>query len=106
MLGKVNQVILVYDATNVDSFHLLRQWYEGICNQNPGRKLSGVVIGNKIDLENRIAVAGQEGQAFAQSIGFDFFETSALQSRNIEEPFQALASMFRAHYEEKVSKFA
>jgi Ras-related protein Rab-2A len=50
-------VALVYDVTNPDSFHLLRQWYEGIKQQNPGKKLSGVLIANKIDLETRAAVS-------------------------------------------------
>ena len=30
LLWKANQVMLVYDIANPDSFHLLRQWYEGI----------------------------------------------------------------------------
>ena len=30
LLCKVNQVVLVYDVTNPDSFHLLRQWYDSI----------------------------------------------------------------------------
>lgn len=104
LLGKASQVMLVYDCTNQDSFHLLRQWYEGIKNQNPGRRLSGVVVGNKIDLDQRVAVSAQEGLAFASSIGFEFFEVSALQSKGIEEPFNALARMYREKYEETVGK--
>ena len=30
LLGKANLVMLVYDVTNPDTFHLLRQWYEGV----------------------------------------------------------------------------
>ena len=48
--------MLVYDVTNPDSFHLLRQWLDGIKQQNSGKQLTGVVVANKIDLENRIAV--------------------------------------------------
>ena len=48
--------MLVYDVTNPDTFHLLRQWLEGIKQQNQGKPLTGVVVANKIDLENRIAV--------------------------------------------------
>ena len=57
--------MLVYDVTNPDTFHLLRQWLEGIKQQNQGRQLSGVVVANKIDLENRIQVGPQDGYAFA-----------------------------------------
>ena len=30
LLGKANMIMLVYDVTNPDTFHLLRQWLEGI----------------------------------------------------------------------------
>ncbi len=95
--------MLVYDVTNPDTFHLLRQWLEGIKQQNPGRPLMGVVVANKIDLENRVAVGPQDGLAFSKSIGFEFFEVSTLQGRNIDEPFKALAEMFFRRYQEKAA---
>ena len=30
LLGKANLVMLIYDVTNPDTFHLLRQWFEGV----------------------------------------------------------------------------
>jgi len=45
-------------------------------------------------MAERIAVNPQDGKAFANSIGFEFFETSALQAKGIEEPFKALSRMF------------
>ena len=53
LLGKANLVMLVYDVTNPDTFHLLRQWYDGVKNQNGGKTLYGVVVANKKDMENR-----------------------------------------------------
>ena len=53
--------MLVYDVTNPDTFSLLRQWLDGIKQQNPGKQLTGVVVANKIDLDNRIAVGPQDG---------------------------------------------
>ena len=104
LLGKGNLIMLVYDVTNPDTFHLLRQWLEGIKKQNTGRPLMGVVVANKIDLENRIAVGPQDGQAFAKSIGFEFFEVSTLQGKNIDEPFKCLAEMFNNRYQEKANQ--
>jgi small GTP-binding protein len=103
LLCKANQVVLVYDVTNPDSFHLLRQWYEGIKQQNSGKQLQGVVIANKIDLDQRSAVNPQDGKAFANSIGFEFFETSALQGKGIEDPFKALARMYQDKFEERIA---
>lgn len=103
LLGKANLIMLVYDVTNADTFHLLRQWLEGIKQHNQGKTLMGVVVANKVDLENRIAVGPQDGMAFAKSIGFEFFEVSTLQGRAIEDPFKCLADMFWSRYQEKAA---
>ena len=104
LLGKANQVMLVYDVTNLDSFQLLRVWFDSIKQQNAGRgQLSGIVVANKIDLEARQAVASTDGQAFANSIGFEFCEVSALQSKNIDVPFKTLADLHYAKYNDKIS---
>ncbi|TNV78448.1 hypothetical protein FGO68_gene527 [Halteria grandinella] len=103
LLGKANLIMLVYDVTNPDTFHLLRQWLEGIRQQNQGRALTGVVVANKIDLENRVAVGPADGAAFAKSIGFEFFEVSTLQGKNIDDPFKCLADIFYRRYQEKVA---
>jgi hypothetical protein len=60
------------------------------------------VIANKTDLETRVAVGAQDGHAFANSIGFEFFEVSAMQNKSLEEPFKALAHMFQEKYNDKV----
>jgi small GTP-binding protein len=78
LMCKANQVLLVYDCTNADSFSLLRTWYEQIKAQNNGKQFSGVVVANKADLESRQQVDPHDGQAFARQIGFEFFEVSAL----------------------------
>jgi len=94
LLCNANQVMLVYDCTNPESFRLLRDWHDSIKQENNSKGLTGVVIGNKADLEGKIAVPREEGEAFAQQIGFEFFEVSALQSRGIEDPFKMLAKVF------------
>jgi hypothetical protein len=63
----------------------------------------GVVVANKIDLDNRVAVGPQDGMAFAKSIGFEFFEVSTLQGKNIDDPFKCLSEMFFRRYQEKVN---
>ena len=81
LLCKANQVMLVYDCTNPDSFALLKQWYESVKQENQGKELGGVVVANKVDLDQKAAVPSEDGQGFANSIGYEFFEVSALQSR-------------------------
>ena len=49
-------------------------------------------------------VGPNDGQAFAQSIGFEFFQVSTLQSKGVDEPFKALAKMFTDRYEERIGQ--
>ena len=103
LMGKANMIVLVYDVSNPDTFHLLRTWFDQIKQQNNGRDLAGVVVANKVDLENRAQIGTADGQAFAQSIGFEFFECSSLQSKGIDAPFKCLANMVKQRYEERVA---
>jgi small GTP-binding protein len=101
---KANQVMLVYDVTNPDSFQLVRTWYDSIKAQNPGKQFTGVVVANKVDLEQKHQVYAHDGQEFARSIGFAYIEVSALHSKNIEDPFKALANSFFDKYQQKVER--
>lgn len=49
-----------------------------------------VLIGNKCDLEERRAVGTEEGELLARRYGTPFFETSAKESVNVEEMFNAI----------------
>ena len=95
--------MLVYDATNAESFRLLADWYASIKQENQGKQMSGIVVANKIDCESKLQVSLEDGMAFAMGIGFEFCEVSALQSRNIEKPFRQLANIYYSKYEEKVA---
>lgn len=55
-----------------------------------------------MDLDSKLQVSNEDGRAFAASIGFEFCDVSAMQSRNIDRPFKTLAQAFYNKYEEKV----
>ena len=95
--------MLVYDATNSESFRLLHDWHASIKQENAGKNLTGIVVANKMDLDSKLQVAAEDGQAFAANIGFEFCEVSAMQSRNIDKPFKVLAQSFFQKFEEKIS---
>ena len=95
--------MLVYDATNQESFRLLHDWHASIKQENANKQLNGIVVANKCDLESKIQVSAEDGHAFAMGISFEFCEVSALQSRNIDKPFKVLAQAFYNKYEEKIA---
>ena len=70
-------VIFVYDITELKTFQDLKSWVEEIDSQIGLNNVIKGVIGNKIDLYLEEQVNSNEGKKYAESIGADFFETSA-----------------------------
>ena len=78
--------MVVYDITNDNSFQHVQNWIEDIRNQSPKTVLI-ILVGNKIDLEDKRAVSYDEGNEFAIKNGILFGETSAKSGDGIEEIF-------------------
>lgn len=85
--------ILVYSIDNRDTFKSIPFWIKEIKNQaHPDIKM--VLIGNKIDLENKREVTTQEGENFAkENEAVKFMETSAKTGTNTQELFIEVAMM-------------
>ena len=96
---KVQGIILMYDLTNRDSFEDLPKWAQ-LINEN-AYNVPVILIGNKLDDEdeNRI-VALQEGENFAKENGYLFFETSALNGKNVNKAMIDLCEKIISSLEE------
>jgi small GTP-binding protein len=88
-LANAEAGILVYDVTNKTSFENLESWNNEIKNGSPNIAL--ILVGNKIDLEEKREVNFQEGENLAQKLGLSYIETSAKTGENIEDAFRMLA---------------
>jgi len=86
--------VLVYDVTNPNSFKSLDSWRDEFLIQASPRDPESfpfVVLGNKIDLENR-AVSTKRAQTWCQSKNdIPYFEVSAKEAVNVEQAFQTIA---------------
>lgn len=85
---------LVYDVTASASFKKLDDWYDLFLIQAGPRKSANfpfVVIGNKIDLENREVSAKRARQWCSCRGDLPYFETSAKRADNVEQAFQEVA---------------
>ncbi|XP_035770654.1 ras-related protein rab7-like [Neolamprologus brichardi] len=87
--------VLVFDLTVQKTFKSLDNWKEEFLFQASPRNPENfpfVVLGNKIDLENR-EVTTKRAQAWCQSKNnIPYFETSAKDTTNLEQAFQTIAS--------------
>ncbi len=79
-------IILVYDITDKASFKDLENWLYEV-ESHADDNVVQLVVGNKKDLENERQVSTQEGQEYADSLGFKFLETSAKESVNVDQAF-------------------
>ena len=82
-----NIIIVVYDITNKESFVHTEHWV----NETKDLKREDaifVLVGNKIDLEDKRIVEQKEGQDFAMEKGFLFYEVSAKTGDKLQELFE------------------
>lgn len=86
--------VLVYDVTAPTTFKSLDSWRDEFLIQASPRDPENfpfIVIGNKIDQENR-AVSSKRAQAWCQSKNnIPYFETSAKEAVNVESAFITVA---------------
>lgn len=82
-------IVLVYDVCDRKSFFNLNSWVKEI-NNNKTQDASIVLVGNKIDLPERV-VSKKEAEEYAQKNGFLYVETSSKEGMYIDLPFENLA---------------
>ncbi|KAJ8317879.1 hypothetical protein KUTeg_002970, partial [Tegillarca granosa] len=70
-------IMVVYDCTNEMSFSSCSKWIERIRSQKPEVKTPGVLVANKVDLEERRMVSKKAGQELASTHDLKYFECSA-----------------------------
>ena len=84
-------VFIVYDISNKKSFDSLQTWIDFVNNIENSNI---VILGNKIDLENKREVTTEEGQKFCEEKNYDFFEVSAKEDNNLNNMlFNSVASL-------------
>ena len=80
-LRNVKLLFFVYDITSEESFESIPTWFQIIDGLNTDSVY--YLVGNKTDLENKRAVTQDNAHSYAQSNGWDYFETSALNGVNV-----------------------
>lgn len=83
--------VVVFDFTSQNSFDRLQSWITAF-QDVAGTETIIFIIGNKIDLKEKIQVSTESAQNWANERGFKFFSTSALTGEGVEEVFRQLAN--------------
>ena len=84
-------IFLVYDITNQQSFIHLPDWIKFINNIE---NTNIVIVGNKIDLENKRVITFEEGKKFAEENNYEIYEVSAKEGTGLFDMlFNSVASL-------------
>ena len=83
-------IILMYDITNKYSFDSINYWLKSIKEATDEEKIGLVVVGNKIDLENKREVKNEETESLEKEIKMKIIEASAKLDLNVKETFNSL----------------
>lgn len=84
--------LIVYDVTSRESYDTAKRWVEELKHDKPNDFLK-ILIANKIDLQEDIAISQEEGREYAQSEGILFYETSARTGEGIGKLFSETARL-------------
>jgi len=83
-------VIMVYDVDNRDSYISLVHWEEEMKRYGIDMtRVKVILCGNKCDSKSR-EVKEVEAKRWAQQRGWEYFETSASEGKNVTEAFENL----------------
>ena len=95
--------LVVYDITDRETFNNVSSWVEE-CKNNGPSTTTLVLVGNKIDLEDKRQVTYEEGEDFANRNNMQFYETSALNGTNIDKLFNDTVESINRKIEENYYK--
>ncbi|XP_046857312.1 ras-related protein Rab-27A-like isoform X1 [Xenia sp. Carnegie-2017] len=82
--------LLVFDLTHEQSFVNIRNWLSQLQTHAYCENPDIVLLGNKADLQDSRAVDSNEARNIAESLGLQYFETSAATGQNVNEAIEAL----------------
>lgn len=85
--------IFMYDITRKKTLENIKDWFR-LTSERANPKLVSILIGNKVDLEDKRQVSSQEGQTFAKDLGLLWNEISIKENKNIKESLNLLITEY------------
>ena len=83
-----NGILFVCDITNRESFKNIKNWIKDA--DNVDKDIKGIIIGNKIDLDNERVVSVEDLEEIGKKYNMPFIEASAKTGMNVSKCFEVL----------------
>ena len=103
VIKNVEGLILTYSIINRESFQNMDSWLQKLNDASDLSKKPVIIVGNKIDLEDKRQVTTKEGEEFAKNHGYNFFEVSAKTGKNVKEAFYDIFEQLYKIFEEEIT---
>ena len=103
VIKNVEGLILTYSITKRETFLNLPTWLDQLNNADDLSKKPVIIIGNKLDLEEKRQVSTAEGKEFADNHGYKFYEVSAKSGQNVKEAFFDIFEQLYKIFEEEIT---
>lgn len=98
-LEGANGALVIFDMTKRKTFDKLNEWVQSFREARGEQPL--LLIGNKIDLKDKMKITENEAREFAENNKMAFLLTSAKTGNNVEKAFRDL---MKSILEEAISK--
>ena len=91
ILARAQGIVLIYDITSLETFTSLNELIK-IANQC--NSSSKILIGLKLDLEDKRVIQKEEAEAFSNKYKMKYYEISALNGEKVNELFDDIMNYF------------
>ena len=88
--NKADGILLIFDITNKKTFQELTNYYLDEIKNSCKKNVALILLGNKLDLEEKREVSSKEALSFALKNRYLYFETSCKNNINSIESFELL----------------
>ncbi|XP_077983872.1 putative Ras-related protein Rab-33 [Glandiceps talaboti] len=96
----VHAVVFVYDMTKMNTFEGLPNWIDECDRHSLSPEIPRVLVGNKCDIHEKVAVPTSLAQKFADANSMPLFETSAKddgETDHVSAIFMTMAHKLKTH---------
>ncbi len=87
----VEGALVVADLTDRGTFDSLFDWIEGVIKAARPKDVKVLVLANKCDLKDEVAISKKEIEEITAKLGVSFLLTSAKDGTNVENAFMAMS---------------
>ena len=89
MIKNADGIIIMYDITKQSSFDSVNDWVESV-KVVKGDDCPMILLGNKMDLEEKRQIKEEAGKKLADKFGIEFLEISNKENINIKEAINSI----------------